>query len=284
MTKLQGYKINNQFFDIPLELGSIRLIQIGRYFCTEDTVIREHLHKDFLELTIVNEGRGVVCANGKEMPVEKNDIFVSFPFDTHEILSDKNEPLQYDHLAFIVENKEYNTLLQEIFTDFYDSSYRVIEDSRINYLTYCILGEFSKERIMKNETVENFILNILIYIIRAFNKKESVNSIEHATEKEVICNRIMNYIDTHIYSIEKLNDLSAVTGYNYNYLSTIFAQTTGITLREYFLNRKLEVANMLIREGKLKICEIAEKLHYSDGNALTKAYKKKYGKSPKNSI
>ncbi len=54
-----------------------------------------------------------------------------------------------------------------------------------------------------------------------------------------------------------------------------------MTLRDYYINRKLEIADMLIKTGKLKINAIAEKLHYSTGNALTKAYTKKYGVPPK---
>ncbi len=281
MEKLQGYKINTQFFDTPLQLGGIRLVQAGRFFCNGDTLIMPHLHKEFLELTIVTDGKGYISTNGVQIPVVKNDIYVSFPFDSHGISSDKNEPLQYDHLAFIVDEPEYLQAIQDIIARFYQPECRIIQDSRINYLTYCILGEFSKDRKLKNSLIENTVHNILIYLIRAFDKKETVNSLEHATEKEAFCNRIMNYIDTNIYSLENLRDISKIAGYNYNYISSVFSKTTGITLREYYTNRKLEVANMLLYEGKLKVCQIAERLHYSNGNALTKAYKKKYGIPPK---
>lgn len=90
----------------------------------------------------------------------------------------------------------------------------------------------------------------------------------------------MNYIDANVYDMENLSDLSAVTNYNYNYVSTLFGKTTGMSLRDYFVNKKLEVADALVKEGKLKVAQIAEKLHYSSGNSLSKAYKKKYGVSP----
>ena len=61
----------------------------------------------------------------------------------------------------------------------------------------------------------------------------------------------------------------------------MFKKTTGSTLRDYFLNRKLETADVLVKEGKLKIHEIADKLHYSSADAFTKAYKKKFGVSPR---
>ena len=47
------------------------------------------------------------------------------------------------------------------------------------------------------------------------------------------------------------------------------------------MNRKLETADVLVKEGKLKIYEIADKLHYSSADSFTKAYKKKFGASPR---
>ncbi len=281
MERLQGYKINNQFFETPLDLESVRLIQAGRYYCQPNSVVNCHLHAEFFELTIVTDGKGRILTNGQEIPVEKNDIFLSFPFDSHGIISDEKEPLQYDHLAFFVENEEYRKILQEIITTYYSPEHRIIYDNRIHYLTYCILGEFTKNRALSNYLIKNTIETILVYVIRGFQKKKVPDFFENASQAEIFCNRIMNYIDTNIYSLENLRDLATITNYNYNYISTVFQKTTGTTLRDYYVNRKLEVADMLIKEGKLKIYEIAEKLHYSSGNTLSVAYTKKYGVSPR---
>ena len=91
----------------------------------------------------------------------------------------------------------------------------------------------------------------------------------------------MNYIDINIFDIESLSVISDVFKYNYSYLSSVFKSVTKISLREYFLNRKLEVAKSLVDEKKLKIYEISEKLNYSTPNAFTKAFKTKYGYPPK---
>lgn len=122
------------------------------------------------------------------------------------------------------------------------------------------------------------IYDIIVYLIRDFNEKGSPVFSVSASDGEIFCNRIMNYIDTNIYDMENLSELSKLT--NYNYISTLFKKITGITLRDYYLNRKLETAEKLIKENKLKYYQIAEKLHYSSGDAFAKAYKKKYGYAP----
>lgn len=278
--ELNEYKINNCFISSPLDLGGVKLIQAGRYYCHPGAVIQTSLHSDFYELTVVTDGKGTVLTNGEAVEVGKHDVYVSFPFDRHGILSSETEPLKYDHLAFSIENKEYSDALKQIASEYYSPKLRIVSDPKIDYLAQRIVAEFGTKKYLYKEAVKNDIYNIAVYIVRAFNEKGSPELWGDSSEAEIFCNRIMNYIDTNVYDIENLQSLAAVTGYNYNYLSTLFKKTTSINLRDYFLSRKLEVADMLFKEGKLSVCRIAEKLGYSSGAALSKAYKKKYGRPP----
>lgn len=281
MAQLRGYKINNEFLDNPVDFGGIRLIRAGRYYCEPGAVVPYFSHDDFFELTIVNDGSGIILTNGKRIPVRQNEIYVSFPFDKHGIISSESDPIQYDHLAFVIENDEYLKAMNEIVAEYGDPFCRIISDRRINYLTYCVISEFNKEESFYKDVVRYAIYNIIIYIIRKFNEKNLTFFSENVSDGEIFCNRLMSYIDANVYEIEKLSDLTKITNYNYSYLSQLFKKTTGGTLRDYYLSRKLEEADSLVKEGKLKICQIAEKLHYSAPDAFTKAYKKKYGVPPK---
>ena len=91
----------------------------------------------------------------------------------------------------------------------------------------------------------------------------------------------MNYIDTHIYSLTSLEELAEKFNYNYSYLSALFSKITGKTLREYYLERRLEVARTMVLEKNKKIWEIADMLNYSSAFAFSKAFTAKYGVSPK---
>lgn len=281
MAYLSGYKINNWFLEKPLNLDGIKIIQTGRYFCERGAVIPTALHEDFFEYTIITEGKGTIFTNDKEIPVGKNDIYVSFPFDRHGIKSSESDPLKYDHIAFSVQSPVYREALMRVTEKYYPPEFRVISDARIKYLVWCIIDEFNEKRPFFNEILLNAVYTVIAYTVRDFNEKNTPSTLENATQKEIFCNRIMNYIDTNIYDIENLSDLGKVTNYNYSYISALFRETTGVTLRDYYINRKLEIADMLIKSGELKINAIAEKLHYSSGNALTKAYVKKYGIPPK---
>ena len=92
----------------------------------------------------------------------------------------------------------------------------------------------------------------------------------------------MNYINTHIYSLKNLSELSFVFDYNYSYISSFFKENTGETLASYYKRRKIEIAKQLIREGNLSESRIAELLGYSTLYAFIKAFKNYTGMSPGN--
>ena len=100
------------------------------------------------------------------------------------------------------------------------------------------------------------------------------------TRAEELCFRLMNYIDTHLYTMKNLNELSEITSYSYVYLSHLFTKVTSGKLSDYFRNRRLEAAKLLLNEGKLHVGEIAELLNFSNIYHFSRAFKDHYGVSP----
>ena len=90
----------------------------------------------------------------------------------------------------------------------------------------------------------------------------------------------MNYIDSHIFSLNNLQQIATAMNYNYNYLSTIFKKHTNQTISDYCQNAKLKTAKLLIEENKLTVTKIAELLNFSSDYVLSRAYKRKYDFHP----
>ena len=70
MVELIGYKICNQYFEDPVDLGGIKLLQAGRYYCSPGTIVADHVHDGYYELTVVNGGSATVLTNDKYIPVK----------------------------------------------------------------------------------------------------------------------------------------------------------------------------------------------------------------------
>ena len=281
--------MNNQFNEFkidsyltaPESYRGVKVLQVGRYYCNKGRIIKPHLHSNFFELTIVTDGEGVIKTNNVSVNVKSGDIYLSLPLDKHEIISSNSSPLKYDHIAFFIENPIFYDDIEYVINNFHGAKERFINDNRISRLTTLILAEYTNKTEHFSEVIPNLLNTIIVYIIRNFKNKERDSELDNITSREILCTQIMNYIDINIFDITSLTVISNVFKYNYSYLSSMFKEVTKISLREYFLNRKLEVAKTLIDENKLKIYEIAEKLNYSTPNAFTKAFKNKYGYPPK---
>jgi AraC-like DNA-binding protein len=273
------YHLNKSFINNPLQFSDIYLVQVGRlYFAPGDSM---HLHPngDFYELTIITDGEGTVTTNGHTHSVKRGDIYLSLPRDIHGIRSSVEAPMKYDFYSFYTDNEEYKNRLSEIAKQLSPEE-RVFSDERISALVCDAIAEFIDEQSNRDELLYSIFKQIMIYLIRNF-KKEVSQRTRGASGADAICYKIMNYIDTHIYSLTSLDELSEQFNYNYSYLSALFSRVTGKTLREYYLERRLEIARTMVLEKNKKIWEIADMLNYSSAFAFSKAFTAKYGVSPK---
>lgn len=277
-----NYHINKSYIRNPLKFGDIYLYQIGRLFCNSDTVVDTHIHIDLFELTVVTGGRGVVTTNGVSVPVERGDIYLSLPCEAHKIVSDAEKPLKYDFFAFNCKTERFQQELEHIIQNYYSANTRVFHDERVGTLIGNAIAEFNQKSSYSEEMVTAILQQIFIYVIRDFQEAIPEKYSDKVTHAEAFCYKLMNYIDTHIHSLKRLEDLADIMDYSYGYLSTLFKKTTSNTLSNYYHEKKLEVARLLILENKYKIIEIAELLNYTSVYTFSKAFTNRFGISPRN--
>ena len=91
---------------------------------------------------------------------------------------------------------------------------------------------------------------------------------------------ITNYIDTNLTNIKHLADISSVFDYSYGYLSRTFSQVMGITIKDYYTQRRLERAADLLAQG-ISISQVSEQLQFADIPSFYKVFKRYYHVSPK---
>lgn len=68
---------------------------------------------------------------------------------------------------------------------------------------------------------------------------------------------------------------------NRSYLSELYSRETGETLSEALARIRMEAAKEMLKEGRLKVYEVAEAAGYSDSKIFTKAFKRMTGFTPK---
>lgn len=274
------YHIEKNYLKQPRVFGDFLLFQIGRLYCGPHTVVTPHAHINLFELTIVTGGRGIVTTNGVAIPVERGDIYLSFPGDFHAIASNEDDPLKYDFCAFNTTNPEFVADFERIVENYMSADRRIIRDEKISSLVRSAITDIDGDRRYSYEMLIASFGQMTIRILRNFLERDIEDDNINVSDPAMLCYRLMNYIDTHICTINGLSEISKITNYNYSYLSSLFKRVTGGTLLDYYKNRRLETGCLLVLEGQFSISYIAELLNYSSIYTFSRAFKDKYGLSP----
>ena len=277
-----NYHLDKKYFDNYRFQDGISLLQIGRMYCDRTSHIEEHIQAQLIELTVVTGGKGQIITNKVPVEVQSGDVYLSLPCDSHEITVDPDDPLRFDFIAFSIEDENFKNDFERIAAEYHEAELRIFKDERIPPLLTNAITEVSRESKYSLEALSSILRQIAIYTIRAFDTAPQSKYPKNIKDSEALCYRLMSYIDTHIYSLKNLEELTAVTDYSYGYLSFVFKKTTGETLCSYYIRKRMEAARLMLTEGNLKITEISERLGYSTLYAFSKAFKGHFGISPKN--
>ena len=274
------YHLHRTYGREPQVYGEMLLHQIGRMFCSEQTVVPLHTQINCLELTIVTDGRGTIFTGGVPTAVSAGDVYASFPGDQHEIRSDAAFPLKFDFVAINTTNPELSAAFMQIITDFHAPDKRVIRDERISDVVSRATAEDGSTQTHSSRLLGILLEEIFIYTVRAFQALKMPKRIADPADAELFCYDLMSYIDSHVYTMKSLSELSEYTNYNYNYLSNLFKSVTDETLIGYYRRRRFELARQLLEDKSNSVTHVAAMLGYSSVYTFSRAYKEYFGVSP----
>jgi AraC-like DNA-binding protein len=87
---------------------------------------------------------------------------------------------------------------------------------------------------------------------------------------------MVEHITEH-YTIDELAERFEISP---TAMKNCFKRIYGVPIYAYFRTYRLQIAERLLREGKLSVAEIAEKIGYANPNKFTSAFCSEYGMSP----
>ena len=92
--------------------------------------------------------------------------------------------------------------------------------------------------------------------------------------------QVEKYIRAHYNEELTLNTLADLVYLNPNYLSGIFAQTTGCTLNRYIKQIRMEKAQELLLNTNMKVSDISQAVGYPNTSYFCKSFQKMFGATP----
>jgi len=91
---------------------------------------------------------------------------------------------------------------------------------------------------------------------------------------------IIDFVKLNTTENIRVSDIAKHFGYNEKYLSHQFSTISGLSLKQFILRNKMDMANFMLTDTNKSIMDISESLGFSDSHNFAKAYKKVCGLTP----
>lgn len=131
-----------------------------------------------------------------------------------------------------------------------------------------------------NNRIQNNYLTTVILCELSNQTSTEKRSVSHEANQKQICNDILDYVKMFIHSNIKVSEIASHFGYNSKYISLLFKNNMGITLKQYILTQKMEIAKFILTDTNNTVREIALQLGFSDSHNFMKEFKKVVGLTP----
>lgn len=156
----------------------------------------------------------------------------------------------------------------------YDITFYNIETDIMQLLEHPTLGG--------EQLIKNLLETMLIDIMRSLTETAEGNDVflQEVEINDKLTDDIVKMLKDNIYGSVTIEDICKKMSYSKAHVFRQFKRATEKSVMEYYLDLKIKEAKKLIREDKLNIKEIAEKLCFDTPNYFSKTFKKKTGKTP----
>lgn len=241
---------------------------------TVSSSCRPHMHR-FYEIELIESGCGVNIINGVKYPYKRGEMYLLRPTDLHEIIIEKPS---VNHLLQI----PVCTMPKDII-EFINSSTRIYA-ATLNNEQYSFFETLLDS--LKNITPaygkldSHLSISIISAIVLSFLKLEFSEKPDITVTDNCKVRSVIEYIRENFTKNISLSDLANQAFLNKNYLSSIFAEYTGITVSEYIRRMRLDYAYMLCLTTEYPSSQIGDMCGYSSASNFLRDFKNKYGASP----
>ena len=245
----------------------------------------------YTRILAINDGKGYILCKGAKTEFSSGDIFVFDSEIAFEIFAEEGTQI---------------SLLKFSLCDFVDGEYKIFSEDVIKKLTaridnnilklsgihfnskrlsdavFMIENEFENRSDSSDYVIKAYLLLILslaMQYLDASFKDTELNKTAHlkSIEKSLV------YISENLTEKFSLEELARIANMGKTNYSLAFKEVTGMTVWEYILNARVELAVSYLVEKKdnFNITEIAHMCGFSDAAHFTKTFKKIRGSTPR---
>ncbi len=232
-----------------------------------------HWH-DCFEIELILEGKAVQELNGVHYEMESGTLYMLNPTDFHSVKSDGAVVYNIMFREEVLDE----TVLQKILGVEKNIVFELSkqEMQNIQFMMSQMHQEFTEVSDYSDLLIKNYMECLLMMILRKceFIKDDKKSSMNDSIRKALL------YIHSRFRENPTLVQVAEIAGFNKNYFSGLFHETTGKTYKEYLNALKLEHSKKLVITSNLPITEICFAVGYSSLTNFLRVFKSYYGVSP----
>lgn len=265
------------------------LNQDFRLFHIKDQVEREfdfHYH-DFNKIVVFLSGNVTYIIEGKSYYLKPWDILLVNNYDVHKPVIDSSIP--YERIIIWVKNDfitSYNNDVWDISSCFQkanDRSFSLIRlDARLQHHVQDLLTDLEdslhSEEFGASLLASAQFVQLMVYLNRIFLGKKYIKDSSALSYDDKI-EKLLHYINENLNQDLSIDTLARKFFLSKYYLMHKFKEETGFTLHKYIVQKRLLMANQLIKNGT-PVIQASHFSGFADYTTFSRAYKKMFHHSP----
>ncbi len=224
--------------------------------------------KSLYTVYFVLQGQGRLHTRGQVLPLEKGDVFFSFPAEPFAIESVAD--FRYMYISFL--GARGNRIMDKLGIS--SKNFHYPDCTELETVWLQGLGSPAELSDISSEAV---LLHTFAYLGRRMPEFSS-----HERGRMDLISAIQKYVDEHFsdpdFSLERLgSDLK----YNKKYLSTVFKRHVGVGIVEYLHTVRIQHACTMLKQGFTSVSDVALRCGYPDAQYFSKVFKRRMSISPR---
>lgn len=243
----------------------------------EPSVYPMHAH-DKCEILYIVSGQGNFTVEGLSYPAAPGDVFITRPAETHKINMKPDIPYERYALHFssdMIKRLGFGSLLSPFYDRQLGTLNRYTNDSFSSVIyAHCIESACSHGA--DKQRITAYLLAFLSEISNSF----CGTRFEGCKRVQTPETSLVDYVNNHLFEDITLEGLGRQFYMSENSVNRMFRRAAGTTVGEYIRIKRLLSARERIRCGDFA-ADAAAACGFGDYSAFYRAYKKHFGRSPR---
>lgn len=223
---------------------------------------------DYHVIEFIAEGKGYLSIGGKEYALEQGDVYILPPLSSHRYRADADHPYRKLWCNF------YSNTFAKIQTDYHLDGQYVFhapecEEDFLRLVEIAALGNCVNDD--EWTRVASVLMNILNKLaLKSYRPERSTG----------IAARVKELLDNALYDNLTIDELAKQLFVSKTILTKEFKNMYGMSPYNYYLNKKLSQAKLMLHTSNMSIKEISDTLCFADEHYFSGLFKRKVGVSP----